>query len=188
MYSARAEPTNYLAIIIKVIFHHSASVTSRPSVPPSCSLCEAPVTLRASTTKYVQKHRLLWQRLNFYSFLLQKIMYIEGIELKNEYIVEYTCVILYPQFWKDPVGRSKVSLSESNRVTKSNVYVCTRNMAASLTSSYKCSRIYEWTATRWAERKTLCACVRETQLSGVAKVQDYYFLIFLWRKLKEFMY
>ena len=35
----------------KGLLYHPASVASGPSVPPSCSLCEAPLTLRASTTK-----------------------------------------------------------------------------------------------------------------------------------------
>ena len=43
-------------------------------------------------------HRLLWERVNFYSFLLQKVICTEGIELKNEHIVEYTCAILYAKF------------------------------------------------------------------------------------------
>ena len=50
-------------------------------------------------------HMLLWQRVKLYSVLIQKI------------IVKFEFETLYEQFRNDPVGRRKVSFSESDEVT-----------------------------------------------------------------------
>ena len=60
---------------------------------------------------------------NFTLFSSKKIIRTKGIELKDEYIVQFELKILYAQFGNDPVDKRKVFLSESDEVTKSDVSI-----------------------------------------------------------------
>ena len=72
---------------------------------------------------WVKIHRLLSQRVELYSVLVQKSIRTKGIVVKNEYMVKFELKTSYAQFRNDRDGRWKVFVSESDKVTKSDVCI-----------------------------------------------------------------
>ena len=126
----------------------------------------------------------LMRTLKFLLFFATKnYLYWRDWAEKRVYCRVYMCILTCTVL-NGSCPHEQSFFKRSNRVTKWNVYV--QEIWQRRWRHHINVHTYERRATH--QRETLCACSWEKQLSGVAKVQDDFFLIFLWRKLKKFMY